>query len=116
MDDPTRARFPDVPHDAGHYESFYLRAAHPSEPLGIWIRHTVHKRPGEEPKGSIWFTLFDAEAAGPRATKITVPAAELSAPAGSWIRVAEAEIGQIGRASCRERGEISGGDRTFTKE
>ena len=73
MDDPTRARFPDVPHDAGHYESFYLRAAHPSEPLGIWIRYTVHKRPGEEPKGSVWFTLFDAGADGPWAVKVTEP-------------------------------------------
>ena len=56
MDDPTRARFPDVSREAGHYESFYLRAAHPSEPLGIWIRYTVHKRPGAEPNGSL-FTL-----------------------------------------------------------
>jgi hypothetical protein len=53
----------------------------------------VHKRPGEEPKGSIWFTLFDREADRPRAAKLTVPAAELSAPAGGWIRVADAEIG-----------------------
>jgi hypothetical protein len=73
MDDPARARFPDVPTGAGHYESFYLRAAHPSEPLGIWIRYTVHKRPGEEPTGSLWFTLFDANADGPVATKVTLP-------------------------------------------
>ncbi len=44
----TQARFPDVPAGKGHYESFYLKACHPSEPLGIWIRYTVHKhsRPG----------------------------------------------------------------------
>jgi hypothetical protein len=94
MEEP---RFPAVPARGGHYESFYIKACRPGGGQGIWIRHTVHKRPGEEPKGSIWFTLFDAEAAGPRATKVTVPAAELSAPAGSWIRVAEAEIGP-GRA------------------
>jgi hypothetical protein len=76
MDDPTRARFPDVDAGAGHYESFYLRAAHPSEPLGIWIRYTVHKRPGAEPKGSLWFTLFDASADAPLATKVTVPGPE----------------------------------------
>ena len=28
----TRARFPDVARDSGHYESFYLKASHPSEP------------------------------------------------------------------------------------
>jgi hypothetical protein len=87
------ARFPGVPAKAGHYESFYIKACRPGGGRGIWIRHTVHKRPGAEPKGSIWFTLFDREANGPRATKVTVPAAELSVPPGAWIRVAEAEIG-----------------------
>ena len=43
---PTEARFPAVPVEAGHYESFYLKACHPAEPLGVWIRYTVHKRPG----------------------------------------------------------------------
>jgi hypothetical protein len=92
------ARFPRVAVKAGHYESFYIKACRPGGGQGIWIRHTVHKRPGEEPNGSIWFTLFDREAEGPRATKVTVPAAQLSAPVGSWIRVDEAEIGP-GRAS-----------------
>ena len=68
----TTARFPEVPRDAGHYESFYVRACHPTERLGTWIRYTVHKRPGEAPKGSIWFTLFDASADGPAASKVTL--------------------------------------------
>jgi hypothetical protein len=88
-----RARFGEVPAKAGHYESFYLKACRPDGGLGIWIRHTVHKRPGEEPTGSIWFTLFDRDAPAPQATKVTVPASGLSVPAGSWIRVADAEIG-----------------------
>lgn len=87
------ARFPTVAQKAGHYESFYLKACRPGGGQGVWIRHTVHKRPGAEPKASIWFVLFDREAAGPRATKVTVPAAELSAPAGGWVRVDGAEIG-----------------------
>ena len=91
------ARFPKVPAKAGHYESFYIKACQPGGGRGIWIRHTVHKHPGAEPNASIWFVLFDREADGPRATKVTVPAAELSAPAGSWIRVGGAEIGP-GRA------------------
>jgi hypothetical protein len=92
------ARFPKVPAKGGHYESFYIKACRPGGGRGIWIRHTVHKRPGAAPKGSIWFTLFDAEAAGPRASKLTVDADRLSSPEGSWIRVADAEIGP-GRAS-----------------
>jgi hypothetical protein len=87
------ARFPKVAAKAGHYESFYLKACRPGGGQGIWIRHTVHKRPGAEPNASIWFVFFDREADGPRATKVTVPAAELSAPVGSWIRVDRAEIG-----------------------
>jgi hypothetical protein len=92
------ARFPKVAARAGHYESFYLKACRPGGGQGLWIRHTVHKRPGAEPKASIWFVLFNREAEGPRATKATVPAAQLAAPAGSWIRVDGAEIGP-GRAS-----------------
>jgi hypothetical protein len=94
------ARFPGVAAKAGHYESFYIKACQPGGGRGIWIRHTVHKRPGAEPQGSVWFTLFDRAADGPRATKVTVPSSQLSAPAGSWIRVEEAEIGP-GRASGR---------------
>ncbi len=88
-----RARFGEVAAKAGHYESFYVKACRPDGGLGIWIRHTVHKRPGADPTGSIWFTLFDREAAGPVATKVTVPASEVSVPGGGWIKVASAEIG-----------------------
>jgi hypothetical protein len=92
------ARFPKAAAKAGHYESFYIKACRPAGGQGLWIRHTVHKRPGAEPNASIWFVLFDREAGGPRATKATVPAAELSAPVGLWIRVDRAEVGP-GRAS-----------------
>ena len=79
--DPTAARFPDVPGRAGHYESFYLKLCHPSEPLGAWIRYTVHKRPGAAPTGSLWFTWFSQ--AGPRAAKLTAPDPE--AGGGDWL-------------------------------
>jgi len=91
------ARYAQVAAKAGHYESFYIKACEPGGGRGIWIRHTVHKRPGAEPNGSVWFCLFDRGAEGPRATKVTVPGAQLSTPPGSWIRVADAEIGP-GRA------------------
>jgi hypothetical protein len=86
----TEARFPRVGAESGHYESFYIKATRPGGGRGIWIRHTVHKRPGEELSGSIWFTLFDADASGPQATKLTVGASEVSAPAGAYIKVADA--------------------------
>ena len=42
----TSAIFPSTPARAGMYESFYLRAVAPEGPIGVWIRHTVHKPPG----------------------------------------------------------------------
>ncbi|HXV05219.1 MAG TPA: hypothetical protein VFP23_04880 [Solirubrobacterales bacterium] len=111
------ARFPRIAAKAGHYESFYLKACRPGGGQGVWIRHTVHKRPGAEPNGSIWFVLFDREAERPRATKVTVPAGELSAPAGSWIKVSSAEIGPgFARASGAPYVPIADIKRTGTGE
>ncbi len=90
--DPTAARFPDVPARAGHYESFYLKLCHPTEPMGAWIRYTVHKRPGAAPTGSLWFTLF--EPVGPRAAKLTAP--DPATGGADWLRVGEARIGADG--------------------
>jgi hypothetical protein len=90
--DPTAARFPAVPAGSGHYESFYLKLCHPSEPLGAWIRYTVHKHPGREATGSLWFTLF--EASGPHAAKLTVPGPESGGE--DWLRVGEARVGADG--------------------
>jgi hypothetical protein len=99
----TEARFPRVAREAGHYESFYLKAARPSGGEGIWIRHTVHKPPGSNASASLWVTLFDADAPGPAAVKATYGAAELSAPDGAYIRIDGAKL-EPGRA----RGEVAG--------
>jgi hypothetical protein len=109
---PTEARFPAVPIEAGHYESFYIKACHPDQPLAAWIRYTVHKRPGQAPNGSLWVTLFDGAAEGPRAHKQTTP--EPLARGEDWIAVGEATmregeaVGAIEGASWNLR--ISGGE------
>ena len=59
---------------AAGYESFYLRAVSPSEPVGVWIRYTVHKRAGQPPLGSVWCTVFDAARGRPFMHKLTTPA------------------------------------------
>src|ERR1700742_1279224 len=94
--DPTAARFLALADGAGHYESFYLKACHPAGGLGVWIRYTVHKRPGAEPTGSLWFTLFDAEAGRPYAVKQTLPGP--AAGGGDWLRIGDSAIGP-GRAT-----------------
>jgi hypothetical protein len=93
----TEARFPGVDRGAGFYESFYIKAVRPGGGQAVWIRHTVYKRPDEEATSSLWLTLFDAEAEGPVAVKVTAPASELSAPPGAYIKVNSATL-EPGRA------------------
>src|SRR5205823_9220716 len=51
------------------------------------IRYTVLKRPGEDARGSLWFTLFDGAAEGPTASKATFDPGELGVDPGTYIRV-----------------------------
>jgi hypothetical protein len=96
----TEARFPAVAEGAGHYESFYIKAAQPGGGRAIWIRHTIHQRPGEPATAALWFTYFDAERPGPRATKQTVPRESLTFPTGAYIQVGDAVL-EPGRAHGR---------------
>ena len=83
----TTAVFPAARPQAGMYESFFVRAVSPHEPLGVWIRNTVHKRPNLPPRGSIWFTLFDAGAPAPLMHKHT--SGSLQATPSSWIVIGD---------------------------
>jgi len=87
----ARAVFPAIPRKAGIYESFYLRALAPDEPVGAWLRYTVHKRPGREPTGSLWCTVFDARKGRPYMHKLT--SEQLSVPADGWIAIGDAKLG-----------------------
>ncbi|HEX8064888.1 MAG TPA: hypothetical protein VF520_00025 [Thermoleophilaceae bacterium] len=100
----TAPRFPSVAEGRGHYESFYVRTCHPSEPLGAWIRYTVHKRPGERPKPSLWFTLFDAAAGGPVASKVTLEPDALAAGDGAYVRIGDSRF-EDGRAIGRAQSD-----------
>src|SRR5436190_19863662 len=72
------------------YESWYLKASHPTEPLGVWIRYTTHQKPGEPEKGSLWFGLFADES--PLAAKVTVEPEAVTRGAGAFIRIGDAEL------------------------
>jgi hypothetical protein len=89
---PADARYPTVDLGAGHYESFYLKAADAASRRAVWIRYTVHKRPGEQPVGSLWATLFDD--GGPRAAKAST--AELAVGGNDYLRVGESRVGPDG--------------------
>jgi hypothetical protein len=77
--------FPNSPIEKGIYESFYLRAVSPDEPVGVWFRYTVHKRPGQAPRGSLWCTVFDAAAGSPFMHKLTTD--QLTSPTDGWIEI-----------------------------
>jgi len=94
----TKARFPGVDPGAGHYESFYIKAARPGGGQAVWLRHTVHQRPGEEPSASLWLTVFDDEAPGPKAVKATYTASDLSVPSGTYIKIADTTLEPGGAA------------------
>jgi hypothetical protein len=87
---PVGAVFPGAPRRAGMYESFYLRAVSPEDPLSIWIRYTVHKRPGQPPRGSVWCTVFDATRGRPFMAKLSTD--DLHAPTGGWIAVGDSQM------------------------
>jgi hypothetical protein len=78
------------------YESWYLKASHPTERLGVWIRYTTHQKKDGPERGSLWFTLFSDS--GPQAAKVTPRPEALSRGSGQpFIRIGDAEFAD-GRA------------------
>jgi len=104
---PVSAIFPEAPMRKGMYESFYLRAVAPDEPVGVWIRYTVHKRPGQRPKGSVWCTVFDVRQGRPFMHKLTTDALEV--PAGGWIAVGDVRGAHQGEEAWGEGALLSPG-------
>jgi hypothetical protein len=101
----TSAVFPQARTRKGMYESFYLRAVSPQQPLGVWIRHTVQKPSGHAPLGSLWCTVFDATRGAPFMHKLTSD--RVCVPPGAWIEVG-APTDERGAGSGIE-GEAEGG-------
>lgn len=81
-------RFPSWGRDEGGYESIYLRAVDPSAERGVWLRHTIHKAPGEPPVGSVWSVVYDPV---PTANKVS-----LANPGTPWIQVGDSVVGPDG--------------------
>ena len=90
------------------YESWYLKASHPTEPLGVWIRYTTHTKPGGDERGSLWFTLFGPE---PSAAKFTSGPESLSRGGGQFIRISDSVF-----AAGRVSGSVTGASWDLTFE
>ena len=92
--DAVAPRWPAVRAGRGHYESWFLRAVHPTEPRGVWIRYTVSVPPGGHATGQLWCTLFDRER--PRPAAVRVDAGEPATGDGPWIRLGDSTFGPDG--------------------
>ncbi len=81
---------------AGHYESFYQRANHPSRPLAFWIRYTIFC-PAVDPskaRGELWAVLFDGETRQHEVGKEEFPIADCDFKQdGFAARIGTAELG-----------------------
>jgi hypothetical protein len=85
---------------AGHYESFFLRANHPTRPLAFWIRYTLFSpdRHPENAIGELWAVFFNGENGRHVAVKREVPFSQCSfktAKFGAQIDDARLEPGQL---------------------
>lgn len=63
---------------SGHYESFFVRANHPSRPLAFWVRYTLLV-PAARPQASVaelWAIAFDGEREKVVAVKERYPLAD----------------------------------------
>lgn len=79
---------------AGHYESWFQRANHPSRPLAFWIRYTIFvPSGGGEAEGELWAVHFDGETDSISAVKRELSIAECRfAPSELKASIGDAEL------------------------
>ena len=94
----------------GHYESFFLRANHPSRPLAFWIRYTIFspRHAPEKARGELWAIWFDGESGSPVALK-SETGADRCAFSRDELKVAlgDATLGPYAAHGAVRRGEHS---------
>lgn len=79
----------------GHYESWFMRANHPSRNEAFWIRYTIFSPDGrpQDAIGELWVIHFDGETKKIRAAKEEVPIARCRfAPQGLDVTIGDATL------------------------
>jgi hypothetical protein len=79
----------------GHYESFFLRANHPTRPLAFWIRYTIFspRQHPEQAMGELWAIAFNGETQRHIAVKQEMPIAACAFnPSRFSVRVGDARL------------------------
>ena len=96
----------------GHYESFFLRANHPEEPLAFWIRYTIfspENRP-DDAIGEIWASYFDGNTKKHTAVKEEFPLSDCLFKEDDF----NVRVGEAGLDSKNVKGMSSSGENSIT--
>jgi hypothetical protein len=83
------------PGEQGHYESFFVRANHPTRPLAFWIRYTIFspRQHPEQAEGELWAIAFNGETQEHVAVKSELSFANCSFdPSRFSVRVGDARL------------------------
>jgi hypothetical protein len=91
----------------GHYESFFVRANHPTRPLAFWIRYTIFspRHHPEQAIGELWAIAFDGETQHHVAVKREMPLAACAFdPSHFSVRVGDARLEAGKLEGAAERG------------
>ncbi len=104
----------------GHYESFFLRANHPSRPLAFWIRYTLlspHGQP-EQAVGELWAIVFNGETGRRIVARQRMPMRQCTfAPDRFFVQIGGAQLEPGHLHGSATSGEHSiGWDLAFTGE
>ena len=95
----------------GHYESFFVRANHPTRSLAFWIRYTLFspKQHPENALGELWAIVFNGETGQHVAVKKEVPFGQCTfKTAEFFVTVADARL-----APGRVQGAATAGGHTI---
>ena len=79
----------------GHYESYFVRANHPTGPLAFWIRYTIFSPRGnpENAVGELWAVYFDGESGKTCASKQKAPISACSfSESGLDVRIGSSTL------------------------
>jgi hypothetical protein len=102
---------------AGHYESYFQRANHPTRPLAFWIRYTIFSPRGRprDAVGELWAIWFDGERERVVAAKEEVPLADCAfGIEGLLARIGVATLGDDRLAgSARTGNHVLGWDLAY---
>jgi hypothetical protein len=80
------------PDTGGHYESWFVRANHPTRPLAVWVRYTTFRsRDGLVDEGELWATWFDGERVVTAYDAVPLDRCSFG-PAGLDVRIGDARL------------------------